>query len=191
MTRPPAAPVLITAFRPFGAWKINSSQQMLAHLNGPPHWHRLVLPVAHAPARDQLYEALNRIKPRLCLLTGLANEPVLRLETRARLPLGWRGSYLHSGDWPWHESQYALRSAGLPVRLSTDAGRYVCEATYWALLEFKSHFHFPNSAAFLHIPPIESGFDPSHVAKAVERMLHMRERAHLQTGGPGRSGAAT
>lgn len=185
MTRPESHSVLVTAFQPFGAWKINSSQQMLAHLDGPPHWRTLVLPVAHAPARDQLYEALDKFKPDLCLLTGLADEPVLRLETRARLPLGWRGVYVHSGKWPWHEAQQAIRSTGLPVRLSTDAGRYVCEASYWALLEFKSHFHFPKSAAFLHIPPIERGFDPRDTAKAVKRMLHMRERAHLHTGGAG------
>ena len=58
------------------------------------------------------------------------------------------------GHWPWQEMEGRLLTCGREVRTSHDAGSYVCDSTYWALLAFRLRHGYPRYAAFLHVPPV-------------------------------------
>ncbi|MBK0399846.1 hypothetical protein H0I76_11650 [Limibaculum sp. M0105] len=170
------ARVLMTGFEPFRHWQVNSSWEAVRLLGG-----RLrdvaaaCLPVEHHAAAQAVRELIAREGPEVVLLAGLAPDPVLRLETVARPgPLApWAGG-VRRGRWGWPEALGALRSAGLPVRVSRDAGGYVCDTTYWAALG-----EGPRRVAFMHLPPPGPVWTPERAARALSAALAgagLRER---------------
>ena len=56
-------------------------------------------------------------------------------------------------------------------RTSHDAGSYVCESTYWALLAYRLLHGYPRYAAFLHVPPVSESFPVRLTATAVGGVL--------------------
>ncbi len=63
------------------------------------------------------------------------------------------------------------RALGNPVIFSEDAGKYVCDTTYWTVLEFRRRRGFPQHAAFLHVPPLSDEWTVERMAGAVQRVL--------------------
>jgi len=100
---------------------------------------------------------------------GLAAGDEFRLELLARKPAEFEGiagpPVLH-GRWAWRSAEAALRSGGESVRASTDAGRYVCESTYWGLLQGGPGLGV-RRGAFLHVPALGGRFDQARVTRAV------------------------
>jgi pyroglutamyl-peptidase len=45
-----------------------------------------------------------------------------------------------------------VRAAGLPARLSRDAGTYLCNYGYWRALEQRSRVANPRLVVFVHVP---------------------------------------
>ena len=139
-----SATFLVTGFEPFGEHRTNSSWDALERLRE--RWPRDVatrrLPVDHRAAHTALRRALDELAPTAVLCTGLAKGRVFRIETCARWPsqLGDLASAsepaLARGRWPWDEMRRALEQSGVDVVESEDAGRYVCESTYWSLLTY-------------------------------------------------------
>ena len=83
------------------------------------------------------------------------------------------------GRWPWPEMHAALASVGARVIDSHDAGRYVCESTYWSLLARAASTSWPEFAAFLHVPH-ESAQNPlEHIAAAVDSVVQARRTSLL------------
>lgn len=173
-----AARVLLTGFAPFGRWAVNSSGAAVRALAAArPALATRILPVDHAAACAALDAALMDAAPDIALLTGLADEPRLRLEIRARRPVhlgGHLGGAREGGEgalhgvWPWAAALDAIRATGAPARLSRDAGRYVCETAYWRLLSSPRR---PRLAAFLHVPPIGPDWPQARIAAAVAACL--------------------
>jgi pyroglutamyl-peptidase len=60
------------------------------------------------------------------------------------------GPRAHRGRAPFQQLLSAARSGGIPVRLSRDAGRYLCNYAYWRALE-RAPGHGP-LVQFVHIP---------------------------------------
>ena len=56
------------------------------------------------------------------------------------------------GRAPFARLAAAARAAGLPARLSRDAGRYVCNYSYWRALETAARSGGPAVVAFVHVP---------------------------------------
>ena len=181
--------MLITGFEPFGEFAVNSSWEAVRRvpdlLDAPDleeaAVHPLLLPVDHRSAQERLYEVLQDTHPEICLLTGLAAGAELRMERHARKPrelADLEGPERMDGAWPWDEMTAALESVraavNLGVRLSEDAGCYVCESTYWALLAFRAAHGWPRSAAFLHVPPLSLEVSAELLAEAVARALRGR-----------------
>ena len=54
---------------------------------------------------------------------------------------------------------------------SDDAGKYVCDTTYWSVLDFRKRRGFPEHAAFLHVPPVSEVWTVDAVARAIQRVL--------------------
>jgi len=161
-----SATFLVTGFEPFGEHRTNSSWDALAGLAAtlPPDIVTRRLPVDHRAAHQVLRQALIELRPRAVLCTGLAKGSVFRIEMRARRPIELddeRGAAEHSGRWPWSEMQSALQASGVAALSSEDAGRYVCESTYWSLLNYSGPAPIPEFAAFLHVPPESASVAPA------------------------------
>lgn len=168
MSAPPSAYALVTGFTPFRHWARNPSGEAALALAGERIAAR-VLPVDHAAAAAALLGSLAALKPEIVLLTGLADEPRLRLEVCAHRPqhLAEGAAALH-GVWPWAAALDAMRATGAPARLSTAAGRYVCETVYWTALAQAPR---PALVAFLHVPPLSDAWPLERIAAAMRACL--------------------
>lgn len=172
-----SATFLVTGFEPFREHRTNSSWDALALLRAgwPSGIVTRRLPVDHRAAHEQLRLALEELRPRAVLLTGLAKGRVFRIEQSARCPpelAPERGAGALEGRWPWNEMQQALQDARVEAIFSNDAGRYVCESTYWSLLSHEGWR--PEFAAFLHVPHESEEHAIPKIADAVGRVVGAR-----------------
>jgi pyroglutamyl-peptidase len=124
-------------------------------------------------------------KPDVVLVFGLAaRRPHVCLETRARNAAsvifpdasGYRPSsnVIEFGApaalisrAPFIPLLAALRAAGVPARLSRDAGRYLCNYAYWRALE-RAHNGRP-LVQFVHIPAVAHNPQPRRRRRSVHR----------------------
>ena len=130
--------------------------------------HRRVLPVSWERSSQVLTRAVDRVVPHLVLMLGVATQEATgRLETRACNRLDGRpdgdGALMLPGPivptrviehtlnchWPIDEFVKALHVKGHHIVSSTNAGRYLCNHTYY------NAFSCPASAGvgFLHVSP--------------------------------------
>jgi pyroglutamyl-peptidase len=165
--------VLLTGFEPFGGERVNPAERLVRALvrGAPPHARvRLaaaIVPVDRARYRACLDDAVRRHRPHVLLAVGQATgRPALDLETQARNRIDYRGERdngghaaggepLHDGgpdrlraSLPLRALHAELRRRGLPVRLSTDAGRHLCNALLYHVLLH----HRGVRAGFVHVP---------------------------------------
>jgi pyroglutamyl-peptidase len=121
-------------------------------------------------------------KPDIVLMFGLAGRrPQLCIETRARNVRSilfpdvrgyWpaRGVIVPGGpaalrgNAPFAPLLAAARATRMPARLSRDAGRYVCNYSYWRALELAGRGNHP-LVAFIHIPRVRLGSHPKRKKK--------------------------
>ena len=166
--------VLVTGFGPFEDRRHNPSRAVAAALERePPPGLRVrsrELPVSFlaAPREVERFVARHaRSRPVLVLGLGVQRKGYFRFERRARGRTTTRrvdndgtvGASLGSRVGPTLRTTldvrrlaHLLREAGAhDVRISNDAGGYVCERTYHALLESAGKRCVP--ALFLHVPP--------------------------------------
>lgn len=170
--------ILLTGFEPFAGFEVNSSWQavqLLAKENNP----QLIcgcLPVDYLAARNQLLHLLKSHQPTTCLCTGLAKGNTFRLERLARKPEQFEdleGPSLLTGQWEWDNVMQSFQAKNLPAYFSEDAGQYVCESTYWTLLDFRDHNEFPKNSAFLHVPPLSEDWSAGKIATGMATMLEI------------------
>ena len=167
---------LLTGFEPFKQWTVNSSGEAVKALGGMPGIATRVLPVDHAAAAAALREAIAEVQPSVVLCTGLASEQRPRLELRARRPEGVAdGHAVLTGLWPWAAGLAAIRSTGAPVRLSEDAGAYVCETVYWTALDARLRLDTPPLVGFLHVPPVSDDWPVARHATVIAACLSAAE----------------
>ena len=168
--------LLLTGFEPFGGddFKCSGSLARLLHgavLPGGVSIRSLILPVCGPAAWQKLARSLRVHKPQWIIATGVSGRAELSLESTAwneddyripdnagRQPRGTRilsrgpaklESALNLDPLPGH-----FAGSALPVRTSSDPGRYVCNHLYYRLLHLtdrpghSSH----RRTLFLHLP---------------------------------------
>lgn len=191
VSKPPRSPlVLVTGFGPFEQRRFNPSRIVAAALERlGPRGVRVVaceLPVSFngAPREVARFVARHaRAKPALLLGLGVQRADYFRFERRARGRYttaridndGVAGAQIGASVGPTlrtdvdvRELARLLRAAGaIDVRLSNDAGGYVCERTYYALLSAGRAHGIP--AVFLHVPPAAAA--PSRVQTRLVRAM--------------------
>ena len=93
--------ILLTGFEPFRQWAVNSSWEAVRHLaerRGGLSAERL--PVDHELAAAAVRTLIDDLRPEIVLLTGLADDPVPRLERLGRAgplpPYGGPSEYLYA-----------------------------------------------------------------------------------------------
>jgi pyroglutamyl-peptidase len=197
-SRPLSITILVTGFGPFPGAPFNPTGPLverLARLRRPaladikiiPH----VFPTSYAAVDRELPELIAKHKPRALLMFGLAaRTKSLRIETRARNALALlpdvsgqslrRNSILPGGPatlaLPAHTRSLlaAARNACVPVVLSRDAGRYLCNYLCWRAAEASREDAGPRMAAFVHVPAIAHTMRP----KAGRRRLGLDDLTH-------------
>ena len=167
--------ILITAFEPFLHYPVNSSEQVARAIGDRSisNIHVEILPVDHVAAAAAITTLLTDLKPATCLALGMAaTESAFRIERFGRKCPGlahFDGVDELEGAWDWDDLTQHLAQSGRPVRLSDDAGRYVCDTTYWTLLDHRRRHGLVHRAAFLHLPALSEEFPVSLMADAVIR----------------------
>jgi pyroglutamyl-peptidase len=177
-SRPHSLTILVTGFGPFPGAPFNPTRPLverLSRLRRPaladiriiPH----IFPTSYAAVDRELPSLIAIHRPRALLMFGLAaRTKSLRIETRARNALALlpdasgrslrRNSILPGGPASMtlpaqtRPLLTAARDAGVPVMLSRDAGRYLCNYLCWRAAETSSNDDGPRLAAFVHIPAI-------------------------------------
>jgi len=173
--------VLVTGFGSFEEVEVNPSREVARRLaadssgntagSGGLRFVAAELPVSFRrvpEAVDRFFESHVADLPELFLALGVQPEPWFRLESRARARLSEEERPDVDGVSAAEVEPYAgttrttkldlerivttLRERGVsPVATSEDAGGYVCERTYYRVLEHADRTGVPG--LFVHVPP--------------------------------------
>jgi pyroglutamyl-peptidase len=165
---------LITGFEPYGGRAVNPSGRLAMALDGIEIGGlRAVgrtLPVVFAGLGERLERYLEETRPALVIALGLwPGEPMLRLErlavnladftiadnAGARLEdavVASAGATALAATLPLRAIERALLEEGVPVRLSTTAGTYLCNATLYTLLRLIERRSARIPCGFIHLP---------------------------------------
>jgi len=189
--------VLLAGFGPFPGAPLNPSAAVaqalarrrrpaLADLDRSLH----VFPTAYA-AVDHDLPKLFADKPDIILIFGLAGRRrQICIETRARNALtvlfpdasGQRPStgVIEAGRTeallgraPFHHLLCAARANNVPIRLSRDAGRYLCNYVYWHAL--KRALPHGTLVQFIHIPALARPAQPLRRGARKRRPLTLKQ----------------
>lgn len=169
--------ILVTGFEPFGGDITNSSWEAVRNFDGK-HFDNATVVVAQLPvvwgrAAEKLRKLTKVHKPVAVISFGQAGEEPVLLETTAHnvrenipdnkemLPQTLQ-IYSHAAPalkttLPLPEIEARLRSARIPVRLSQDAGTYLCNEIFYTLM------YDPGTddtkkipRGFVHVPPLNA-----------------------------------
>lgn len=168
--------ILITGFGPFPGAPFNPTQRLvrdLVRLRRPAYAgiERIghIFPVSYAAVDRELPALLARHRPDALLMFGLAaRTPWIRVETRARnaITLLWpdaehavirqasiaRGMDAQPFGAHTHRLLRAAITTGADVRISRNAGSYLCNYLGWRGIEAAARPGGPAIAAFIHVP---------------------------------------
>jgi pyroglutamyl-peptidase len=197
--------LLVTGFGPFPGAPYNPTGPLiarLAKLRRPalagvtivPH----VFTTSYATVDKELPALIAHYKPDALLMFGLAGRAKwVRIETRARnalamLPDATNASLRRQVIAPGGPAALAMpvparhllaaaRDACVRVKLSRDAGRYLCNYLCWNAADVVARAQGPRLAAFIHVPPVSrtprrrradaAGFTLDELTRAGTRIL--------------------
>lgn len=180
-----SATVLVTGFGPYPGAPFNPTATLVRQLGrsrrafiGGIHVVPHVFETRYAAVDAALPRLLAEHQPDAVIMFGLATRARwLRVETGARnmrsrlLPdvageAATTARIRHGappflrGRAPFSSLLALTRRAGVPARLSHDAGRYLCNYAYWRLLE-RDADALPAVAVFIHVPLVPRGPVPA------------------------------
>ncbi|HTS39469.1 MAG TPA: pyroglutamyl-peptidase I [Xanthobacteraceae bacterium] len=185
--------LLITGFGPFPGAPTNPSGPLakrLARRRRPvfadTRLFAHVFRTSYAAVERELPALLTQYRPDAVLMFGLATRtPHLRIEIRARNVasmmfadaerrkpaarlLTRSGVGAMAVRAPRANLLQAARAARVPVRLSHDAGRYLCNALFWRALEAADQRKGPRVVAFVHVPRLRRNLSLADLARGGE-----------------------
>jgi pyroglutamyl-peptidase len=194
-------PVLVTGFEPYGGRGSNPAYDTMRALDGRTIGGVEVigraLPVAIASIKANIAKLLDEISPSAVISVGLwPGEPMIRLERVGiniadfEIPdnegaicrdseISGNGLPARLASLPLRKIEQELLAAGIPVRMSSTAGTFLCNACLYGFLEAidKETRYIP--CGFIHLP-----YTPEQVAQVVDnirngRILEQHQRADL------------
>jgi pyroglutamyl-peptidase len=162
---------LVTGFAPFGGADVNASQKLVEALaEEPPPGFELataVLPVVWARAADELARVFEAARPELVVCFGQADGRAhveverfalnfddgaddegenRRTEIVAGAPVAYRSSLAVDAVVD------ALRAEGIPAAASRDAGGFLCNHVFYALMRSLAKQTTGARGGFVHVP---------------------------------------
>jgi pyroglutamyl-peptidase len=184
-------PALVTGFEPYGGRGRNPAGEIAARLDGSEvAGVRVVgrnLPVKFAALDEAVAATLAEVDPAVVISLGLCpGEPVIRLERVAinvadfeipdnegvvlvDRPLDAAGAAARFATLPLRRVQAALLQAGIPARLSSSAGTYLCNKALYRFLGAIEESGRVVPCGFIHLP-----YMPEQVAGMIAEMQAAR-----------------
>ena len=147
--------MLVSGFEPFGGDQENPSMELLGWLSGrelPFELKTVLLPVSFQNGFAKLLKAINEFQPDIVIATGFAkNRTELTVE---KIGINWMDARIADNDGfqplqipidpqgpdglfarlPLSQMVAASMSVGVPAKISTTAGEYVCNHVLYSLL---------------------------------------------------------
>lgn len=157
--------LLLTGFTPFdgrdvnGSWIAASSYEAAEHLE---------IPVVWGEPMPRLEAAIKLLQPEIIISLGEGREGWFDIETLARNERKHRtdtfnqhpaGVILTNGPPSMQATINAsalhtrLFNQQIPIRISNDAGQYLCEETLYCLEQLKIESDCLQTVVFVHLPP--------------------------------------
>jgi pyroglutamyl-peptidase len=164
--------VLVTGFEPFRGGTVNPSQQLVERLEADSpqgvDLHTALLPVAYARSADALRAAVDAVEPDVVICFGQADGRTgISVErfahnldgadvadnegatSSAEIDPG--GPVAYRSTLPVDEIVAALRAEGIPAAATRDAGGFLCNHVFYALM--RALEQRPGVAGgFVHVP---------------------------------------
>jgi pyroglutamyl-peptidase len=190
-----ARTILVTGFEPFGGETVNASWEAAQKLEGWRHGDTVavarLLPCAYESSVKKLVNAIETLRPDALLMTGQAARRAVVCVERFAHNLDdatapdndgvlRRALRISRAAPEWLETRVSVRSvasaikaAGIPARMSRDAGGFVCNHLYFGALQYLSEKRSAIPAVFVHLP-VTPGQSPQG---ASERRLTSTEAA--------------
>ena len=182
-----ARTILVTGFEPFGGETINASWEAAQKLEGWRHGDTVavarLLPCAYDASVKKLVDAIETLRPEALLMTGqAARRGVVCVERFAHnlddatAPDNdgalRRALRISRGAPEWLEATApvrtiasAIKEAGIPARVSRNAGGFVCNHLYFGALQYLSEKRSAIPAVFVHLPVTPEQAPPGASAK--------------------------
>ena len=185
--------VLVTAFEPFGGETVNASWEAARALDGwrSGDWVAVArrLPCVYGACVAEFVEAFELLAPEAVLMTGqAARRGLVSVESVARNRAGastpdnrgvtgaavmLSGPALLEATLPANDIARAIRAAGAPARVSSNAGDYVCNHLFYGALSTLIEKAPGTPAVFIHLPATPGQTPP----RASRRRLATAEAA--------------
>ena len=166
--------ILVTGFEPFGGETVNASWEAAQKLEGWRHGGYAavarVLPCAYDASVKKLIEAIETLRPDALLMTGqAARRAVVCVERFARnlddaaapdndgalrraLRISRSAPDRLEAAAPVRTIVRAINEAGIPARVSRNAGAFVCNHLYFGALQYLNDKRSAIPAVFVHLP---------------------------------------
>ena len=166
--------LLVTGFEPFGGETVNASWEAAQELEGWPHGEykatARLMPCAYDASVKELVLAIETLRPDALLMTGqAARRAVVCVERFARnlddasardndgalrraLRIARDAPERFEARAPVKAIADAIRAAGVPARVSRNAGGFVCNHLYFGALRYLSDKGSAIPAVFVHLP---------------------------------------
>ena len=169
-----ARTILVTGFEPFGGETINASWEAAQKLEG---WRQgdtvavtRLLPCAYDASVRKLVNAIETLRPDALLMTGQAARRAVVCVERFAHNLDdatapdndgalRRALRISRAAPEWLETMASVRTiaraiaeAGIPARVSRDAGGFVCNHLYFGALQYLIEKRSAIPAVFVHLP---------------------------------------
>ncbi|OXB72547.1 UNVERIFIED_CONTAM: hypothetical protein H355_006535 [Colinus virginianus] len=181
--------VVVTGFGPFRQYLVNSSWEAVKELSkrglGKNIDLRIMqLPVAYQKAKEQIFRIWTTLRPILSVHVGLASsaKAIIILEqcgkNKGYEEMDACGFHPEGGccmlDGPEKiESTINMKTIwknisveGIDIIFSRDAGRYICDYTYYTSLYYGN-----GRAAFIHVPPLSKLVTSGSLGKALQTII--------------------
>lgn len=193
--------VLVTGFEPYGGRGSNPAGEVAMALHGRRVADAEIvgrtLPVSFARLQDEVAAMVTEVDPLVALGIGLwPGEPVIRIErlainladfeiadnqgtTLIDKPLHASGPAALAVTIPVRRIETQLLRAGIPARLSSTAGTFLCNACLHALLRAATTRPCPRRCGFIHAPYLPSQVAALLQANRQEARLELHQRADL------------
>jgi pyroglutamyl-peptidase len=184
--------VLVTGFAGYGGRGRNPAGEVARALDGRSIGGLAVagrvLPVSYDRLRASLHGLLEELTPRLVIGLGLwPGESVVRLEriginvadfeipdnegtVLTDLPISGNDAPARLATLPLRDIETALLHAGIPARISSTAGTFLCNATLYTLLSHAEALALQALTGFIHVPYL-----PEQVAELLGSVRNQRQ----------------
>ena len=192
---------LLTGFEGYGGRGVNPSGQVAERLDGREVGSLRVvgrtLPVSYGTLKSRIEDLIAELDPAAAVSLGLwPGEPMIRLERVAinvadfEIPDN-EGAFLEdaalqdnaptamAATLPLRAMEQALLDAGIPARVSSTAGTFLCNATLYSFLSALAGRGRNVPCGFVHLPYLPAQVAELLSQKKAARALELHQRADL------------